>query len=335
MTRRTIRAVLGCILTFAVSAANAQVSVLKVSSPTNNDANLHWMQTFESMVEDRSGGRIDVELYPAGQLGQIPATIEGVTFGTIEITMPASGFFIGLDPRFEIFDVPGLFADLAQAQRTLADPELVSHYSEYGSDSGVRTIGVYAFAPMGLVSRDPVESLTSLDGQKLRVAGPALLQSRPFQAFGASPVSMPLGETLPALQTGAIDGLLAGMPVFTTFKFYDIAQNLTILPETYLIVAIVANQGYLDGLGSELAEIVTTAAQDATAEVNGWNTAEIERQMRDWTDNGGRLLTLSDADRRQWLETVQASLPDAIAANSALEAELDAFRTAAERHAAD
>ena len=81
-----------------LSGFAAQAFTLKVSSPTNNDSILKWMETFKEGVESGSQGKINVELYPANQLGQIPATVEGVVFGTIEVTAPASGFFLTSSP---------------------------------------------------------------------------------------------------------------------------------------------------------------------------------------------------------------------------------------------
>jgi len=77
-------------------AANAQQFTMKLSSPTVNDAPHEWMKAFKAGVEQRSGGKIKVELYPASQLGQIPTTVEGVAMGTIEFAIPAVGFLIGL-----------------------------------------------------------------------------------------------------------------------------------------------------------------------------------------------------------------------------------------------
>ncbi len=57
-------------------------------------------------IEQRAGGRIKVEIYPANQLGQIPAVIEGVALGTIEVGGAASGFFASLEPRFQVLDAP-------------------------------------------------------------------------------------------------------------------------------------------------------------------------------------------------------------------------------------
>ena len=177
MSRIFLGVAAGLALAFAASAGAAQNYVMKVSSPTANDSNQHWMELFETLVEERSGGRIAVELYPANQLGQIPATVEGVAFGTIEMSMPATGFFIGLDPRFEVFDAPGLFTDVEHAQRSLADPELLERISHYGEASGVRPISAYVSAPLGMLTRRPVEKMADLDGVKLRVAGGSALQS--------------------------------------------------------------------------------------------------------------------------------------------------------------
>lgn len=330
-----MRYLFGCAFGAALlaTAATAQDFTMKLSSPTNNDANLRWMQSFEEKVEQRSDGRIDVQLYPANQLGQIPATVEGVTFGTIEATLPSSGFFIGLDPRFEIFDLPGLFQDIDHAQRALADPELIARYTDFGAPAGLRTIGVYANAPMALVSKTPVTKPEDMNGMKLRVAGQAMLQSKPFQKYGASPVSMALGETLPGLQTGTIDGMLASIPVYTTFKFYDVAEHMTILPETFLIVAIVANADFLTKIGPDLEAVVMQAAREASDAANDWTDAELANQKAIWTENGGTIHEWNDADSAAWLSTIAQVLPDAISANPALDVELSAFLPVAKRHA--
>src|SRR5690606_27153177 len=110
-------------------AVQAQEFTIKVASSTANDVIQVWMDAFKAGIETQSAGRVAVELYPANQLGQVPATIEGVSFGTIEVTVPASGFFIPMDSRFEVLDVPSLFNDMDHAARVLSDPEVVERIS--------------------------------------------------------------------------------------------------------------------------------------------------------------------------------------------------------------
>src|SRR3989304_1045384 len=94
----------------AAGPAPAQQFTMKISSPTINDVQHQWMRVFKAGVEARTGARVKVELYPANQLGQIPATVEGVALGTIEMTLPAVGFLIGLERRFAVLDGPGILA---------------------------------------------------------------------------------------------------------------------------------------------------------------------------------------------------------------------------------
>src|SRR5471032_522937 len=118
-------------------AASAQQFTMKLSSPTVNDAPHEWMKAFKAGVETRSNGRIKVEIYPANQLGQIPATVDGVALGTIEMTTPAVGFLIGLEPRFETFDAAGLFDSIEHGEKVLNDPEIRKRLAAFGETKGV------------------------------------------------------------------------------------------------------------------------------------------------------------------------------------------------------
>ena len=132
---RMLRAICGLVALVATAQiAPAQPFTMKISSPTVNDVMQEWSRLFAAGVKARAGDKIKVEFYPANQLGQIPATVEGLAMGTIEVVGPASGFFIGLEPRFQVFDAPGLFKDQQQAQRVFS-------VREASSKSGARVSG--------------------------------------------------------------------------------------------------------------------------------------------------------------------------------------------------
>src|SRR5690606_10172464 len=131
------RLLAGAVLAVFAAAAGAQQFTMKLSTPTINDVSHEWMKLFKANVEKRSGGKSKVEIYPANQLGQIPRTVEGVALGTIEMTVPAVGFLIGLEPRFQVFDAPGLFDDVEHAQRVFTDPEVKKRLATFGAAKGV------------------------------------------------------------------------------------------------------------------------------------------------------------------------------------------------------
>lgn len=326
------RLVCGLVLSCAIStSAVAQQFTMKISSPTINDVTQEWAKEFKAGLQARVGDRIKIEFYPASQLGQIPATVEGVTMGTIEAVAPASGFLIGLEPRFQVFDAPGLFADLAQAQRALADPAIRARLATFGSSKGIEPIAIWAHGPLMLVSHKAIRKVEDFKGQKIRVPGAAPLQIEPFRKLGALPVSMPLGEVLSAMQNRTIDGLIAGATVFTAFKYYDLAKGMTALPGSFLIVPVVANKAFLKSLGPELEAIVREEALKAQRKVEKFGQEDVQRTFGTWKRNGGEVIELPPTEAKAYLDQVRSVLPNLMTANPKLKEDHDALLAAAER----
>lgn len=315
----------------SATATQAQTFTMKISSPTVNDLSQEWAKEFKTGVEARSKGRIKVEFYPASQLGQIPATVEGTAMGTIEAVVPASGFFIGLEPRFQVFDAPGLFTDMAHAQRVFADPEVRKQLSTLGSTKGVEPIAILPHGPLMLLSHKPIRAVADFKGQKIRVPGAAPLQIEPFKKLGAAPVSMPLGEVLSAMQNRTIDGLIASATVFTAFKYYDLAKGLTSLPGSFLIAPVMANKNFLKSLGPELEPMVREEAFKAQQKVEKFAIEDVSRTVEVWKKNGGENIVLPEAESKLYLDQVKSVLPGLLSANAAIKADFDVLSAAAQR----
>ena len=175
MMHRLTKIVAAAACLACAAAGNAQPVTMKLSSPTANDITFEWMKAFKAGAEDRSGGKLKIELYPANQLGQIPRTVEGVAMGTIEVTIPATGFLIGLEPRFQIFDAMGLFDNVEHAMKVFHDADIRRRLAGFGASKGVEPLAVFIHSPNELASRKPVRSLADIAGQKIRVPGSPLL----------------------------------------------------------------------------------------------------------------------------------------------------------------
>ena len=312
-------------------AAHAQFT-MKLSTPTLNDVTIEWMNAFKKGVESRSGGKVKVEIYPANQLGPIPRTVEGVALGTIEMTTPATGFFIGLEPRFLVFDAPGLFDDVPHAQRVFSDPEVRRRLATFGATKGVEPLATYAQGPLALLSHKPVRTVGDLAGQKIRVPGGAPLHLEPFKKLGANPLSMPLGEVMPAMQNRTIDGFTAGYTIFTAFKAHDVTKGLTTLPGSFLIAGALVNRNFMKSLGRELEAIVRDEAQKAEPLFATWGVEDAERARKVWEQRGGQNITLPPAEAKRFLDQATSALPPILAANPQLKEDYEALRAAAARH---
>ena len=314
-------------------AAPAQAQyTMKLSAPTVNDMNIEWMKAMKAGVEPRTNGRIKVEIYPANQLGQIPRTVEGVAMGTIEMTLVASGFFIGIDPRYLVFDAAGLFDDMDHGNRVFQDPQIRKRLANFSADKGIEPLIVYNANPNMVLSHKPIRTLADFKGQKIRVPGAAPLQVEPFRHFGTSALSMPLGEVLPAMQNHTIDGAVAGLTVFPGFKYFDVAKGMTYLPGSYLILVGGVSRSFMKQIGPDLEKIVREVSRDAEKLFFTWLPDDVERAKKTWISNGGELIQLPPAEQKRYVEDVTKVTESILAGQPAIKAEYDALRAAAQRH---
>jgi C4-dicarboxylate-binding protein DctP len=316
----------------AVTTANAQQFKLKLSLPTINDVVHEYFKAIKAGVEQRSGGRIKVEIYPANQLGQLPAVVEGVALGTIEAAASANGFWVSLEPRFQVFDAPGLFDNVLHGIKVTNDPAIRSRMATFGADKGVEILSPGIYSPMMLLTHKGVRSIADFQGQKVRTQGGAPIQVEPFKKLGVIPVSLPLGEALPAMQNRTIDGMIAGVAPFTAFKYYDIAKPLTFLPATTLVAPIVANRQFMKSLGPELEKIVREEASKAEVLFTDWNMQSIKNGEEVWRKNGGEIITLSPAEAKRYLELVAPVAAQVLSANPKIKDDYDAFLAAAKKY---
>jgi TRAP-type C4-dicarboxylate transport system substrate-binding protein len=326
------------LITVAIAAwalaapAAAQQFTMKLSCPTVNDMNVEYMKAMKAGIEPKTGGKIKVELYPANQLGQIPRTVEGVALGTIEMTLVASGFFIGMDPRYLVFDAAGLFDDMDHGNRVFQDPAIRKRLANFSADKGIEPLIVYNANPNMVVSHKAIRTLADFKGQKIRVPGAAPLHVQPFQHFGTSALSMPLGEVLPAMQNHTIDGAVAGLTVFPGFKYYDVAKSMTYLPGSYLILVGGVSRSWMKQIGPDLEKIVREVSRDAEKLFFTWLPDDVERAKKNWTANGGEVISLSAADQKRFVADVGQVTESILAGQPQVKAEYDALKVAAARH---
>jgi TRAP-type transport system periplasmic protein len=316
----------------AAGAAQAQQFTMKISSPTVNDVTGEYAKVLKAGLEARSGGRIKVEYYPGSQLGQIPATVDGVAMGTIEMSIPAVGFLIGIEPRFQVFDAPGLFDSMVHGEKVLTDPDMKKRFATFGADKGIEPLTVFINGPQMIVSHKAVHNAADFRGLKVRVPGAAPMYVEPFRKLGASPLSIPLGEVLPAMQNHTIDGAVAAIAVFTAFKYYDVAKPMTYLPGTYLVAAGIVNRAWMKSLGPDLEKMVREESAKAENVYSTWGVEDADRARDTWNKSGGEVITMSPADGKAYLEEVTSVMPPIMAANAKVKDDYDALLAAAKKY---
>jgi TRAP-type transport system periplasmic protein len=296
-------------IALALGAARAQdhtpnkTYVMKLTTATINDAPHQYIKDFAATVQRDSGGRIKAEVYPASQLGSIPRQIEGVQFGSIEgVAMPPE-FMVGVDERFEVMAAPGLVDSFEHGQRIAADPAVQKLMLELGAAKGLHGVGIALSQPSAVISKTPLRHLADFQGKKIRIFA-SQFQTVAFNRLGATPVAMSLGDVLPALQQGTIDGAAAGIGPFVHLHFGDAAKYVTETNQPAIFLMLEVSQKWYDSLPKDLQEIVDRDGAAVSTALNPAALAMYAEQRTAWLNGGGELISLPRDEQSAMMATL-------------------------------
>lgn len=315
-----------------VADSHAQ-STMKLASATINDVQHEWQKVFAEELSARIGDRVTTEIYPASQLGPIPRMAEGVLLGTIEAFTTPTAFMTNIDPRFQAFDVPGLFKTPQDVANAVHDPEYRDHLETMFLDKGLRVIGAIYNSPTVIFTMEPVTTLDDMQGLKVRTfASP--MQIRPMELLGATPLPLALSEVVPQLQNGGLDAMLVGMPILTAFKYFDIGKNITDLRFAEIVSVTVVNEDWFQQQDETVRQAIVEAGRAAELAVFPWGVENVERTYGIWTDNGGVVHTLSPDDQAAMEREFADLAATLVDADPAVKAEYDRLKQIVDAKAA-
>jgi TRAP-type C4-dicarboxylate transport system substrate-binding protein len=289
-------AALACLLPAA--PAGAADFVMKIGTATINETQHQFIKFYKDEIEKTSGGRIEVQIYPASQLGPIPREIEGVQLGNIQGYVGPVDFFVGVDPRFGVFSAPMLFRDDANAAATIHDPAIQKAMFDLATPKRMVGIATLDLGASDYGAKNAIMRLSDFKGKKLRINGTELEREK-MAKLGATGVGMPLSEVVPALDQGTIDGTISGLSVFVSFKMNDLLKVVTVTNDTFIISIAVVSQPWLDTLPADLQKLVIDSGAAVQAKSQQWEVDFTKKLEGDWASLGGTVHTLPADDLAQ------------------------------------
>lgn len=279
--------------------AMAQTVTLKVAHDSPTSHPYHEAATaFKKQVEHHTEGRVKVDIYPAAALGSEAELISGLQFGAVDVAFTSSGPLTEINREMELFSLPFLFRDAADALR-VANGDIGADLSKSLSPAiGARIVAWGSLGERNIWnSRRPVKTLADLKGLKIRVQQSAVQQDT-FAALGALPTPMPYGELYTSLQTGVVDGADNGPVDVVGDKFTEVTRYMTMTRHFQVLVPVMISeraisriseadrQLVLDALAAS-AKVVTQATERQTVEAMaairaaGIGVSELSAQDRD------------------------------------------------------
>ena len=297
------------------SSVETDKIILRAGHPANATEPYHLgLVEMARIANEMSDGRVEIQIYPAMQLGSEKAMIEGLLLGTIDIVVTANGSATNFVPQLGILDLPFLFRD-REHMYSVMDGEVGEKLKISMEERGFHLLGFYdAGVRHIMTSNTPINSYEDLQGLKIRTMPvPAHIAS--FNAFGASAVAVDYGELYGGLQTGLVDGAEAANTNYDLKKFYEVAPNWAQIGWIILAADAIMSEEKFHSLPEDIQEILTEA---------GRRSAILERQAYADSDNS-LLSVLQD-------KGVQVTFPDPAPFREASQTVYDEFvRTEEER----
>jgi tripartite ATP-independent transporter DctP family solute receptor len=225
---------------------------------------------FKELIEAKSAGRIQVQLYPSAQLGPEDTYIDSVKKGNVE--MGITGTLMGRDvPVINLGELPFLFDGWNHARKVFFGPIGTEMTAPLPEKAGVRNLTFFADGFRIISSNTDLTSFEKLNGMRLRIPNtPVYVEMT--KGFGANPVTMAFSEVFTAIETKVVDGQENPAATIRSSRFYEIQKQVLDSKHMFSPRLLVINEKLYQSLGKDLQKAVDEAAT-AAAEYQ-WKISE-------------------------------------------------------------
>lgn len=225
---------------------------------------------FEKMVEQRTNGRIDVQIFPAEQLGSIQDMFEKARIGDIQMSVGSTTVYAHTIPEFTVWDLFYLFDDEEHARRVLdgqAGKELMKPLERMNLEGlGYMEMGFRCLSN----NKREVEKVEDIKGLKLRGYNPLMIKA--WEALGANLNTLSWSEVFTSLQQNLIDGQECAVQSFYDNKFYEAQKYLSLTNHIYTNWLWYGNKDFMNSLSKEDRAIIDECVKE---------TIDIQRELLD------------------------------------------------------
>jgi len=289
-----------CVL-FA-APVQAEKMVLRVSITLDPSSHYYkGLEMLDKLLKERTNGDLSLEIYHSAQLGSERDAVEGVSLGTLEMTLSSTGPLGNFTKDFMIFDLPFIIQDREKAYAWMDGPEGKRILdSLLGQNIVGLSIWENGFRHL-TNSQRPVVNPEDAKGLKIRLMeNPVHLAT--FRALGAYPTPMPFGELFTALQQKTVDGQENPLVIIETSKFYEVQNQLALSGHFYSPAILLINKAVWE---EKLTDAQRKIFMEAAAEARDWErNYSREMDMKLAATLKSRGMNVTEPDKKVWKEAV-------------------------------
>ncbi|HEY0838334.1 MAG TPA: TRAP transporter substrate-binding protein [Azospirillum sp.] len=284
LTNLLCAAAIGCLMA-APAMAQAPI-VIKFShvvapeTPKGKGA-----EKFKELAEQRTGGKVKIEVYPNSQLYKDKEELEALQLGAVQMLAPSLAKFGPLGAKeFEVFDLPYIFPSKEVLVKVTTGPVGKQLFQKLES-KGIVGLAYWDNGFKILSANKPLLKPEDAKGLKMRIQSSKVLEAQ-MRALSALPQVMAFSEVYQALQTGVVDGTENPPSNMYTQKMHEVQKHATMTNHGYLGYAVIANKKFWDGLPGDIRTQLEGAMKDATEYANAIAQNENDTAMAQMKASG-------------------------------------------------
>ncbi len=262
------------------------------------------MNRFKDSVEKGSGGSITVEHYPAATLFKTTNLHKAVSDGQIEMGYGTTAWFAGQLPAMGVMDLPFLFRTKDQVKNALLG-DFGAGMSEVVEAANMKIIG---WLDLGFTNALGVKKITIKkpdDLKGLRLRGFGVFPAMTIRELGGAATTISSKETYSALQRGVVDGAISIITSFHTRKWFEVVDNITVVPLGYVAFGVYANKDWWNKLSPAHKAVLTKATAEATASTFAHTTEATAKSLAAIKAAGKGVYVVPAAEYPVWQDKVK------------------------------
>ena len=244
------------------------------------------MTQFADEVAEKTDGRIQVKIFPNGQLGSENENLEQLQAGVIAMTKVSAPGLATYNDAFNTFGLPYIFNDTDDFYHVMDSQEMQDFFLSTGDD-GFVTLTYYTSGARSFYTKDrAIRTPADLKGLKIRVQD-MKSQTDMMSYLGGIPVAMSYGDVYTSLQTGIIDGTENNETALTTGKHGEVCKVYSVDQHAMIPDVLIMSEKVWETISPEDQEIILEAAHDSTdAHKVMWDTA-VEEAVKEAQETMG------------------------------------------------
>jgi len=256
-------------------AAGDDVILLKLAHINAPDPSTSHGQAFslafKNYVEAASAGRIEVEIHPAGALGNNKEMLELTQFGVIQMTLAGEGNISPYYPRAMVNSIPYLYSSDHLAMHVLDGDFAQELMADLPEQTDLRSVGMVDMGRLSFSNRvRPIKTLEDMKGLRIRTMENRLHIAF-IQSLGASAVPIAWPEVYTSLQTGVVDGQMNPVADIIQHKIYEVQDYVTVSTGITGVIHYLVNDEWFCNLPEDLQKIILEGVREGKIVARGVN----------------------------------------------------------------